>query len=213
MLTCVHGRACPFPANFVVKYMQDQALKDSVYQFHKASRRLAMPPLADFVGWRRTRRQARAASSSATASTAVRTDSSAGTMGAGLWWCLALTSAAAAWLTLAAAACGALAVLRPSEFRRLLARWHRPAALRRLERALARAAAERRQRPPRVPTGGLHGAMPRSCSLSQLAESRGFEARTDASALLGATPEAPRPLSGKRRSLSASDLADMIRLA
>jgi len=46
---------------FVIKYVQDHSLKDSVHAFLKAARRLNLPPTPSFVSWARTRAEARAA--------------------------------------------------------------------------------------------------------------------------------------------------------
>jgi len=46
---------------FVIKYVQDHSLKDSVHAFLKASRRLKLPPTSSFVSWARTRAEAKAA--------------------------------------------------------------------------------------------------------------------------------------------------------
>ena len=44
-------------ASFVIKFVQDHSLKESVTQFVKACRRLKLPPLAEYAGWKRTRQQ------------------------------------------------------------------------------------------------------------------------------------------------------------
>ena len=41
----------------MIKFVQDHSLKESVTQFVKACRRLKLPPLAEYAGWKRTRQQ------------------------------------------------------------------------------------------------------------------------------------------------------------
>jgi len=45
--------------SFVIKYVQDHSLKDSVYQLMKAVKRLGRPPHPTFLLWKRSREQAR----------------------------------------------------------------------------------------------------------------------------------------------------------
>ena len=180
--------------------MQDQALKDSVHQFHKAVRRLNMPPHPDFVGWRRTRQQTRAAAAAAASDADATADSLEG-------------ESSTAWgmsLTLLAICAATLPFTRTG--RASLRRWRSARDASRdasqLRRKVSRAAVE--QRPPRVPTSSSvsTGLLPRSCSLSQIDLSLRVDGRGDASALLFA--DEGKKLAGSRRSLSASDLANVL---
>ena len=180
--------------------MQDQALKDSVHQFHKAVRRLNMPPHPDFVGWRRTRQQTRAAAAAAASDADATADSLEG-------------ESSTAWgmpLTLLAICAAALPFTRTG--RASLRRWRSARDASRdasqLRRKVSRAAVE--QRPPRVPTSSSVSTslLPRSCSLSQIDLSLRVDGRGDASALLFA--DDAKKLAGSRRSLSASDLANVL---
>lgn len=89
-------------------------------------------------------------------------------------------------------------------------RWQHPRAVRRLERVLAKTTVGL---PLRVPTGDGLGSIPRSCSLnslSQLAEPRCVDMppvlRVDESVEASFN-------SRQQRSLSASDLGNVIRIA
>lgn len=191
--------------SFVVKYVQDQALKDSVHQFVRACRKLNLPPHNDFVSWRRTRQQARAATLAAATAGATQGDEAIPDDEWG-WACVS-----ALLLSIAVAA----VLRRPhimSDMRLRFRRWRHPRAVRRLERALAQTAVDLQ---PRVPTTGSgFGAITRSCSLTHIpSEVRGADACSDTAALLLAGNVDAMRLVSQRRSLSASNIANVVTFA
>ena len=196
--------------SFVIKFVQDNSLKESVKEFLKAARRLRLPPHPTFIAWRRSREQARLAASKANIETPSAYHSAHGAWGAATHAALSLCTVLAA------------VAVQP----RLTSWWHRrrttTRAVRKLGRAVSRHVAEV---PPRVPMGSnsssghssyaraqcdglgalLSGGVDcirieKSCSLSQLER---LEVHGSALHYSG-----PTTYEATKRSLSANNLAD-----
>ena len=195
----------------MTKFVQSEALKESVTQFHRACRRLRMPAHPDFLSWKRTRQQVRAAAALATHSDPDDASSSTGHTPWGLW-VASILSTCIAILGCCVRPGSELSSLS-SLLRRLSSQWHVRQFVK-VGRAGRHSAVDLR-----VPTHGNGGGLKRSCSLTQIADTRcvlGGEVRTDLlmdgslGAVLGGDAEQQR-LETSRRSLSLG--AKMWRLA
>jgi hypothetical protein len=201
-----------FAASWVVKYVQAQSLKDTVHQYHKACLRLSLPPHLDFLGWRRTRQQARAAAA-AHASGALRAGAADDEWSSALMLLCALATACAVYV--------ATLALRGGRARFWWATRSAPCALRKVGRAVSRSSTPLK---PRVPLSGggsatADAALPRSCSLTQLdhlankPKVAGYEGSGSSAEALLSGGLAESPLSCSRRSVSASNLGNVWRLS